>query len=81
MIDAKHVGPIAGRARRVLAGHPAPIQAAVLADLVSIYLAGHMIKDDEAETNALREHLLELHVAYVRELLPINAQVIHGKKA
>lgn len=70
--------PIVERARAVLAGHPAHIQGAVLADLLATWLGGHIIDGGPAETDALRDRLLAQHVGVVRQLVPINAAVIHG---
>lgn len=73
------VNPIVEQARAALAGHPAHIQGAVLADLLATWLGGHIIHDSPAETDALRDRLLALHVGVVRQLVPINAAVIHGR--
>lgn len=80
MTDPADVGPLVNQTRALLAGRPAQIQSAVLADLLAIYLAGHIIRDSPVETNALRERLLDLHVGLVRELIPVNAAQIHGLK-
>lgn len=75
---AEVVGLIVKRMGVLLAGHPAEIQGAVLADLLAIYLAGHHIHGSQVRTDALRERLLEMHVGAVRELIPVNAEQIHG---
>jgi hypothetical protein len=60
----------------VLAGHPASVQGAVLADLLAIWLAGHVIPSDDVETAKFREDLLQSHLAIVRKLIPVNAELI-----
>jgi hypothetical protein len=63
----------------LLAGKPANLQGAVLADLLAVWLAGHIAAGDARETDRLRENLLAMHLEYVRQLVPINAEAIHGK--
>ena len=57
--------------RPLLAGKPAPVQGAALADLLATWLAGHRA-DEKAQTDWLRAVLLEEHIATVRELIPEN---------
>lgn len=52
----------------LLAGQSAELQGAVLADLIAIWLAGHRIEGGRVEGDRMREELLALHVAHVREL-------------
>lgn len=73
------VGQIVDQARALLAGRKPEVQSAVLADLLAMYLAGHIIRDGPAETDALRERLLDLHVDLVRQLVPVNAAIIRGQ--
>lgn len=75
------VDPIVDQIRPLLAGQPAELVGAVLADLLAIWLAGHIIPDDPAETNALREALLDFHIRLVRRLIPVHAAAIHGSAA
>lgn len=79
-VDAKEVRRIANQARHLLAGRPAAVQSAVLADLLAIYLAGHIVRGDPVKTDVLREQLLDLHVDLVRQLVPVNAATIHGPR-
>lgn len=78
MNELADVEAIVRRARPALAGHPGPNQGAALADLLATWLAGHIIPGDPAETDALREDLLTRHIAAVRDLIPVNAAMIHG---
>lgn len=48
--------------RPLLAGHSPQIQGAVLADLLSVFIAGHH--------PSLREEILALHIETVRALVP-----------
>ncbi len=79
--DVANADRIVNQARLILAGHPPGVQSAALADLLSMWLAGHIIQGAPGETDALRERLLEGHIALVRRLLPVNAAAIHGAGA
>lgn len=70
---------IVERVRPLLAGRPPQVQGAVLADLLAMWLAGHIFRGNPGETDALREKLLESHLDLVRRLIPVNAASIHGQ--
>jgi hypothetical protein len=55
-------------------GKPALVQGAALADLLAMWLAGHLDRDDpEGEkTELIREQMLEAHLIAVRALIPVN---------
>jgi hypothetical protein len=72
----REVGPIVERIRPILAGHPAPIQGAALADCVAIWLAGHHVEGDEDRTRTLRAHLLADLCHTIRRLVPVNAKIM-----
>jgi hypothetical protein len=55
-----------------LKGYPPELQGAVLADLLSIWLAGH--------APIVREEILQLHIAHVRERIEINEKLILGEQ-
>lgn len=57
--------------RPQFAGYAPPVQGAVLADLLSLWLAGHMAESAE-ETAALRENLLTNHIEQVRKMIPAS---------
>ena len=64
---------------RNLHGLPPDMQGAMLAHLLAKWLCGHMMLDDgdvinRVETDALREHLVEVHLAFVASLLPIEEE-------
>lgn len=58
----------------LLAGRHPEVVSAVLADLVSIWLAGHVAPDSKAATESHRRELLTLFFGLVTELVPINAR-------
>ncbi len=60
---SKHIQPM-------LKGLGADIQGAVLADLLSLWLAGHFVVGSSEETDALREAVLAEHIECVRGLIP-----------
>jgi hypothetical protein len=82
MTDEGHaVIDIADRIKPLLAGLPPPIQGAVLAELLSIYLAGHVHigvdgHADFAATAQMREQLLAEHIKVVRDLIGINEAIM-----
>jgi hypothetical protein len=71
MIDVDEVMRLIDTIRPLLAGKPAPVQGAALADLLAIWLAGHWA-GNRAETARLRADLLKAHVATVRKLIHEN---------
>lgn len=62
--------------RPLLAGKPAEVQGAALADLLAMWLAGHIMPDDPEGTRELRETILAGHIDAVRELIPVNAKAM-----
>lgn len=58
--------------RRVLARRHPAVVGAVLADLLAIWLASHVVPGDEPATEDQRERLLQAHLERVRQLIPIN---------
>lgn len=65
---AHAVEAIVGSIRPSLAGQPAEVQGAVLADLLAMFIAGHH--------PALREEILALHIDGVRKLVAPNEAAI-----
>lgn len=59
---------------RILHGHGPDVQSAVLADLFSIFLAGHQGPHPEVEE--LREQVIAEWLRCVRDLIPLNEQII-----
>jgi len=65
---ADQVEAIVERIKPILAGHDSAVQGAVLAELWSIWLAGH--------PREVREDLIELHLTFVRKLTEVNAKIL-----
>jgi hypothetical protein len=59
-----------------LAGKPAQVQGAVLADLLAMWLAGHVFRVSCDATRTLRQELLQMHLKTVRQLIPENAKAM-----
>jgi hypothetical protein len=62
--------------RPFLAGLPAYLQGAILADLLSLWLAGHHVEGDGQATAQLRSNLLESHLSLVKQMIPENARLL-----
>lgn len=60
----------------MLHGRDPAVQSATLADLLAIWLAGHVNLEDAAETERLRTSLLLAHMALVHDLVKPNADRI-----
>lgn len=60
---------------RLLHGKPPAVQGAALADLLAIWLAGH-VTPDKSETERLREQMLGEHIRTVRLLIAEYAKAI-----
>jgi len=56
--------------QQLLKGKPNFVQASVLADLLSLWLAAHIDLDSEKNTHRHRESLLSMHIAVVEKLVP-----------
>jgi len=62
--------------RPLLAGKSPPVQGAVLADLLAIWLAGHHVPGNPAATQSQRAELLAQQLKAVAQLVPVNAHLI-----
>jgi hypothetical protein len=63
----------------MLAGQPAPIIAAALADLVSLMIAGHYVDGSAVQTRKLREELLDEHVKVVKRMIPLQEALLKSR--
>jgi hypothetical protein len=72
MMEAAAVGALVKAITPLLRGFPSEVQGAALADLLAMWLAGHLILGDPKKTEAYRESVLELHLEAVRQLIPVN---------
>jgi hypothetical protein len=70
--DAKEVFALTSAVRPLFEGKSAQVQGAVLADLLAMWLAGHVQRGDPRATKAMREQVLEMHLVAVRALVDIN---------
>jgi hypothetical protein len=59
------------------------VQGAVVADLVSLWIAGHVVRDQELggrivkpDTDAYREDTLQEFTTLIRQLVPVSEQEI-----
>jgi hypothetical protein len=72
MSGAEDVEAIVEAVKPHFVGQPGDIVGAALADLLSLWLAGHVIPDDLQTSHRHQERLLKLHIKMVRALVPIN---------
>ena len=72
MEEADEVVALVHAIEPLLAGRASEVQGAALADLLAMWLAGHVLRGDPKATEAYRETVLELHLAAVRLLIPLN---------
>jgi hypothetical protein len=56
----------------LLAGRDQDVQGAALADLLAMWLAGHVIRGNPKKTADLREVMLDEHLKAVRSLIEPN---------
>lgn len=68
---ARDVQELSLAIRPLLAGKPPEMQSAVLADLLSLWIAGHHPE--------LREQMFRDHIALVRELVPESEKEMFGE--
>jgi hypothetical protein len=67
------------RIKPIIAGRPAKMQGAILADLLAIWLAEHRVVGDEDATRTMRAELLKGHIAVARKLMTVNAGAASGR--
>jgi hypothetical protein len=77
--DVAAIKALVATIRPLLAGNPPEVQGTALADLLAIWVAGH-IGDSDDETGRLRETILAIHSEMVRKLVPVNDAIIHGRR-
>jgi hypothetical protein len=74
-VDPDEIEEVVDQIKPLLAGRPSEIQGAILAECLSIWLAGHRAGSEDG-TRQLRAELLSTHCRHVRELTPINDKII-----
>ena len=81
--DVQEIMNMVERIRMVLRGHSPDIQSAVIADLVSMFLAGHVVIDDRKidheNTNTVRMEALRNITELAIKLIPTNEHAIIGR--
>jgi hypothetical protein len=70
----KEILELSNRIRPLLAGAGQQVQGGVLADLMSIWLAGHFVSGNREETLTLRIDLLKLWLDTLLELIRDSEQ-------
>jgi hypothetical protein len=70
--EVKEVQFIVKGAGALLMGKSPQVQGAALADLLAMWLAGHLILGDPKKTKRLREAMIAAHLKVVRDLVEIN---------
>jgi hypothetical protein len=79
--EATRALKLADRIKPLLAGKGPGVQSAALADLVALWLAGHIDVTGALETDFLREPVLENWLKTVRELVPAcEADILRTKQ-
>ena len=71
-LAARHILAVAKRISPLLAGLPAGMQGAILAELTATWLWGHQVAGNMAATDQLREDIFTAHNDAVRGLLAID---------
>lgn len=62
---------LAAKIHALLAGHPAAVQGAAIADLCAIWLSGHLVLDNRVATTRIRRELFEAHCRAIWELVKL----------
>ena len=72
---ALEVAELVRQIRPLLLGKDPDVQGAALADLLAMWLAGHVMRGDPKMTKKLREMMLKAHIVAVRGLIPLNYKI------
>jgi hypothetical protein len=70
--DADEAMALTRATSKLFAGKAADVQGAALADLLALWLAGHVVPGDPEGTQLVRDAILEMHLAAMWKLVPIN---------
>jgi hypothetical protein len=68
---AAHSERLVAAIRPILAGQGSVTQGAVLAELVSMWVAGHFVPDSRIETEEMRKQMLELFMETTERLIRV----------
>jgi hypothetical protein len=61
--------------RPLLRGRAPEVQGATLADLLAMWLAGHVNANDPEDNDRIREQALQMHIEAVKGLIKLNYQM------
>jgi hemerythrin len=70
--DARRAQELVAAIKPILAGEKPSIQGAALADLLAMWLAGHVAVGDPKASEAIRETMLATHIEAVRGLVRVE---------
>jgi len=65
--------------RPLLVGKDPVIQSGALAELISYWLAGHIVINSKDQTLELRAKLFATHCALVRDLTALNSEMLDAE--
>lgn len=74
--EIKKATKVAERIYPMLRGIHPTVQGAIVADLVAMWIAGHVVEGDPKDTDRLRKFLMEQHIKLVVQLIKPNAEAI-----
>jgi hypothetical protein len=69
--DSVKASALAEACHPIFAGQDPNVVAAALAELLALLLAGHFVPGDPADTQAMRDGILALHIETVKKLVPV----------
>ena len=78
-LSPEHIVELVEKIAPMLAGEHPLVVGGALADLLAIWLAGHLGGGAKA-TKAYREEILKLHIEAVRSLIPPNEEILKRRR-
>jgi hypothetical protein len=75
-MQSNEVLELAAEIKPILAGKDPEVISAVLAELLSLLLAGFVVPGDSEQTISVRSGLLASHCQLVRQLTIVNAKIL-----
>jgi hypothetical protein len=73
--QASEVMQIVRLIRPLLKGRDPEVQGAILADLLAMWLAGHVNARDPEDSDRIREAALAIHIEAVRGMIKLNYKI------
>jgi len=74
--EAREAMELAKAISPMLAGRSPEVQGAALADLLAMWLAGHVTPGDPRATRKARKYRLKMHLVAVEQLIDINYKML-----